>query len=162
MIGPSARASKSSLLQRKMLARVDPSAEANLLEAHPILVEGRGETHQDSLDCVQGLIALSIAWDRTGPGEGYGARAAEWKAKSRSCEVSTIRNFMSLSLRHRRLRTRDFPGSAATPPKVAPTGATGKGNYYSEREGKQVVSTGGRARPARRGIPATTKASALQ
>ena len=39
------------------------AAEANLLEAHPILVKARGETHKDTLECVQGLAALYAAWE---------------------------------------------------------------------------------------------------
>ena len=56
-------------------------AESNLLEAHPIFVQTRGETHKDTLGCVQGLIDLYIAWEAGEPGKGYDVKAAEWKAK---------------------------------------------------------------------------------
>ncbi len=56
-------------------------AESNLLEAHPIFVQTRGETHKDTLGCEQGLIDLYIAWDAGEPGKGYDVKAAEWKAK---------------------------------------------------------------------------------
>ena len=56
-------------------------AEANLLEAHPIFVEARGPTHKDTLECVRGLVDLYTAWDTAEPGNGYDAKAAEWRAK---------------------------------------------------------------------------------
>ena len=56
-------------------------AESNLLEAHPIFVQTRGETHKDTLGCEQGLIDLYIAWEAGEPGKGYDVKAAEWKAK---------------------------------------------------------------------------------
>ncbi len=64
-------------------------AEANLLEAHPILVKTRGETHEYTLECVQGLADLYAAWEKAEPGKGYGARAAEWKAKLASALART-------------------------------------------------------------------------
>jgi non-specific serine/threonine protein kinase/serine/threonine-protein kinase len=58
-------------------------AESNLLEAYPIFVAAkyRGPTHNDTLECVQGLIDLYTAWHAAEPGKGYDAKAAEWKAK---------------------------------------------------------------------------------
>ncbi len=58
-------------------------AEANLLEAHAIYLaaKGRGPTHKDTLDCVQALVDLHTAWNTAEPSKGYGAKAAEWKAK---------------------------------------------------------------------------------
>jgi tetratricopeptide (TPR) repeat protein len=58
-------------------------AEANLLEAHPIYVAAKthGPTHKDTLACVQALVDLYTAWDKAEPGKGFGAKAAEWKAK---------------------------------------------------------------------------------
>jgi serine/threonine protein kinase len=56
-------------------------SEANLLEAHPILVKFRGEGHRDTLHCVQGLIELHAAWDAATPGQGHDATAAQWRAR---------------------------------------------------------------------------------
>jgi tetratricopeptide (TPR) repeat protein len=58
-------------------------AEAELLEAHPIFLaaKDRGPTHKDTLECVQALVDLYTAWDKAEPGKGFGAKAAEWKAK---------------------------------------------------------------------------------
>ena len=58
-------------------------AEANLLEAYPIYLntKNRGPTHKDTLECAQTLVDLYAAWDKAEPGKGYGAKAAEWKAK---------------------------------------------------------------------------------
>jgi len=64
-------------------------AEANLLEAHPIHAKARGEAHKDTLECVQGLVDLYTAWEKAEPGMGYGARAAEWKAKMASAPART-------------------------------------------------------------------------
>lgn len=68
------------------------AAEANLLEAHPILVKARGEAHKDTLEGVQGLVDLYAAWEKAEPGKGYGARAAEWKAKLASAPARTGRS----------------------------------------------------------------------
>jgi len=56
-------------------------AEANLLEAHPIFVQVRGQAHKDTLECVQGLIDLYTAWHAAEPDKGYDTKAAEWQAK---------------------------------------------------------------------------------
>jgi len=59
-------------------------AEANLLEAHVIYIaaKGGGPAHKDTLACAQALVDLYTAWDKSEPGKGYDAKAAEWRAKS--------------------------------------------------------------------------------
>ena len=52
-------------------------AEANLLDAQ----RARGETHKDTVGCVQGLVDLYTAWDKAEPGKGYDAKAAQWRAQ---------------------------------------------------------------------------------
>ena len=58
-------------------------AEANLLEAHPILVASVnvGPRHPDTLECVQALVDLYAAWDKSMPGNGYAEKSAQWKVK---------------------------------------------------------------------------------
>lgn len=56
-------------------------AEANLLEAHPIFVQARGQTNKGTLECVQGLADLYTVWDASAPGSGHAERAAEWRAR---------------------------------------------------------------------------------
>jgi tetratricopeptide (TPR) repeat protein len=69
---------------RAGLAR-DPAdfaaAEASLLEAHADLVKAPGPFPKDTRDCTQALADFYTMWDKTEPGKGYAARAAEWKAK---------------------------------------------------------------------------------
>ncbi|MBX3373033.1 MAG: serine/threonine protein kinase [Phycisphaeraceae bacterium] len=55
-------------------------AEANLLEAHEVLVQLRVEARADTLGCMQGLVDLYTAWHAAEPGEGWDDRAAVWKA----------------------------------------------------------------------------------
>ena len=50
-------------------------AEANLLEAHAILVKTRGPTHQDTRECARAIVALYSGWKRPG-------KAAEWGNKA--------------------------------------------------------------------------------
>jgi len=57
------------------------AAEANLLEAHPVLLKGRGEKHKETLGCVQGLVELYGAWDQAEPGRGHDAKATEWRKR---------------------------------------------------------------------------------
>ena len=57
------------------------AAEANLLEARTIFVKTRGEQHQDTRKCTQGIVDLYTAWHAAQPGKGYDTKAAEWKAK---------------------------------------------------------------------------------
>lgn len=57
------------------------AAQANLLEAHPLWAQVRGEAHSDTRSCVQALVDLYAAWHAAQPGKGHDARAAEWKAK---------------------------------------------------------------------------------
>jgi len=57
------------------------AAEVKLLEAHPIFVATRGDTHKLTLDCTQSLITLYTAWHAAEPDKGYDTKAAEWQAK---------------------------------------------------------------------------------
>lgn len=55
------------------------AAEANLLEAQPLLLETRGPQHKDTHACTQAVIDLYTAWHTAAPDQGHDARAAEWK-----------------------------------------------------------------------------------
>jgi serine/threonine protein kinase/Tfp pilus assembly protein PilF len=58
-------------------------AEVNLLEAHQINlgVKDRGSSHKNTRACVQVLVDLYSEWDKAAPGQGYDAKAADWRAK---------------------------------------------------------------------------------
>ena len=56
-------------------------AETNLLEAHSIFVESRGEEDEETKGCTKALADLYRAWDTAKPGAGYAARASEWQAR---------------------------------------------------------------------------------
>jgi eukaryotic-like serine/threonine-protein kinase len=56
------------------------AAEAGLLEAHPVFLKTRGQTHKSTRDCAQALIDLYTTWNETEPGHGYDAKAAQWTA----------------------------------------------------------------------------------
>jgi eukaryotic-like serine/threonine-protein kinase len=56
-------------------------AEANLLEAHPLFVQTRGETHKETRECSEGLVELYTAWNAAEPDQGYAAKAAQWQQK---------------------------------------------------------------------------------
>ena len=58
-----------------------PEAETTLLEAHGLLAEGLGDEHQRTVKCVERLITLYKSWHAAEPGQGYDAKAAEWRAK---------------------------------------------------------------------------------
>ena len=64
-------------------------AESNLLEAHSIFAQTRGESHANTLACVQNLAALYDLWHTAEPGEGYDAKAADWRAKLEELQAST-------------------------------------------------------------------------
>jgi serine/threonine protein kinase len=57
------------------------AAEASLLEAHPIWVKTRGETHKDTRNCKQAIVDLYTDWHAAQPGKGYDTKAQEWKAR---------------------------------------------------------------------------------
>ena len=56
-------------------------AEANLLEAHPIIVDAFGEADKGTLTCVQGLVDLYTAWHEAEPDAGHEGKAGTWRAK---------------------------------------------------------------------------------
>jgi hypothetical protein len=58
-----------------------PAAEAELLEAQPLLVTTRGPEHKETLACTQALVELYTAREAAEPGKGYAAKAAEWGLK---------------------------------------------------------------------------------
>jgi serine/threonine protein kinase/Tfp pilus assembly protein PilF len=64
---------------------VFPLAEANLLEAHRLLTEGRG-TENARQSCMQGLAALYEAWHEAVPDAGHDQRHAAWQAKLDAAE----------------------------------------------------------------------------
>ena len=57
------------------------AAEANLLEAQPVLVKALGPTERNSRECTRALVDLNSAWDTAEPGKGHDMKAAEWKRK---------------------------------------------------------------------------------
>jgi tetratricopeptide (TPR) repeat protein len=57
------------------------AAETNLLEAHAIFSKTLGESHKDTRGCIQVLVDCYFLWDKTEPGKGHEAKAAEWKQK---------------------------------------------------------------------------------
>jgi hypothetical protein len=57
------------------------AAEANLIEAHGILVAARGETHKTTLECVQALVDFYEVRGAVEPGEGYRDKGAAWQAR---------------------------------------------------------------------------------
>ena len=59
---------------------VFPLAEANLLEAHRLLTEGRG-TENARQACMQGLVDLYETWHEAVPDAGHGQRYADWRTK---------------------------------------------------------------------------------
>jgi hypothetical protein len=56
------------------------AAEANLLEAHDLLVKSRGASHAETRDCAEAVVALYTAREKVSPGEGYAAKAATWQS----------------------------------------------------------------------------------
>jgi tetratricopeptide (TPR) repeat protein len=57
------------------------AAEAALLEAHPLLVEGFGATHERTLACVGLLVQLFEDWEKVEPDAEHGAKAAHWRER---------------------------------------------------------------------------------
>lgn len=57
------------------------AAEANLLEAQGIYLKTRGPTHADTRNNTRVLVEFYTQRDKTEPGKGFDAKAAEWKKK---------------------------------------------------------------------------------
>ncbi|WP_165072963.1 serine/threonine-protein kinase [Paludisphaera rhizosphaerae] len=72
-------------LQRLGTARIGlhefERAEATLLEAHGVVLRMRAAGVADSRNCERTLVQLYTDWDAAKPGNGYDAKAAEWKKK---------------------------------------------------------------------------------
>jgi hypothetical protein len=56
-------------------------AEANLVEAYPIVATANGERHADTIVCMQGLVELYTAWNTAAPTPQHAADLANWQAK---------------------------------------------------------------------------------
>jgi serine/threonine protein kinase/tetratricopeptide (TPR) repeat protein len=55
-----------------------PQAESELLEAERLLSKAKGVEHKK---CLEALVAMYGAWEKSEPGRGHAAQAAAWKAK---------------------------------------------------------------------------------
>ncbi len=75
----------ASLGRARVGAGFDPDrfrlAEANLLEAYPIVAAANGEQHADSIVCMQGLVELYTAWNAAEPTPKHASDLAAWQAK---------------------------------------------------------------------------------
>jgi len=75
----------ASLGRARVGAGFDPDrfrlAEANLLEAYPIVAAANGEQHTDSIVCMQGLVNLYTAWNAAEPTPKHASDLAAWQAK---------------------------------------------------------------------------------
>jgi serine/threonine protein kinase len=58
------------------------TAEANLLEAHALLLKARGPKHQETRASAEALASFYAGRHKASPGHGYDAKAAEWKQKT--------------------------------------------------------------------------------
>jgi hypothetical protein len=56
-------------------------AEPELLETARVLDSAKGAAKMSRAQCIRDLVSLYEARDRDEPGKGYGAKAAEWRAK---------------------------------------------------------------------------------
>ena len=56
-------------------------AEANLLEAYPIVSSANGDRHADTIVCLQGLVELYSAWNTADPTPQHAADLAAWQEK---------------------------------------------------------------------------------
>ncbi len=65
-------------------------AEADLIEAHTILVTVRGEQHADTLACAQAIADFYQAWDKSQPGKGHTETAARWLARVDSTGTPSV------------------------------------------------------------------------
>ncbi|MFZ4722268.1 MAG: tetratricopeptide repeat protein [Phycisphaerales bacterium] len=74
-----------SLGRARVDAGFDPDrfrlAEANLLEAYPIVAAANGDHHADTIVCMQGLVELYTAWNAAVPTPQHAADLATWQAK---------------------------------------------------------------------------------
>jgi tetratricopeptide (TPR) repeat protein len=64
-------------------------AEEALLEAHRILLDALGSTHERSTKVAEELVQLYDAWHAAEPSKGYDAKAAQWRAKLRQWQATT-------------------------------------------------------------------------
>jgi serine/threonine protein kinase/tetratricopeptide (TPR) repeat protein len=55
-----------------------PQAEPTLIEGEHLLSTTKGKQHKKSLEA---LVAMYVAWDKSEPGKGHAAQAAQWQAK---------------------------------------------------------------------------------
>jgi tetratricopeptide (TPR) repeat protein len=56
-------------------------SEAALLESERILITAQGLPPASHDQCVEALVRLYSAWNKSAPGKGYDAKADQWKAK---------------------------------------------------------------------------------
>lgn len=64
-------------------------AESALLEAYDILQTAFGPEDQRTVNAIQALVDLYMAWHAAEPGQGYDAKAAEWRAKLEEWQATT-------------------------------------------------------------------------
>jgi len=57
------------------------AAQADLLEAQPILLKNMGPKGSYTRTCTKAIVDLYAAWNAAEPGKGYDAKAVEWKRK---------------------------------------------------------------------------------
>ncbi len=62
-------------------------AETGLLEAHELIFSSLGPDHERTIEQIKSLVDLYSAWHEAEPGQGYDAKAAQWRAKM--AEVGT-------------------------------------------------------------------------
>jgi serine/threonine protein kinase/tetratricopeptide (TPR) repeat protein len=78
----------AKLLTRRGAARTAlgslDAAEKDLLEAYPLFVSSRGESHKETRECVRALVDLYEARQAAEPARGYDRSAAAWAAKLRT------------------------------------------------------------------------------
>jgi serine/threonine protein kinase/tetratricopeptide (TPR) repeat protein len=78
----------AKLLARRGAARTAlgslDAAEKDLLEAYPLFVSSRGESHKETRECARALVDLYEARRAAEPGRGHDRSVAAWAAKLRS------------------------------------------------------------------------------
>ncbi|UCD75502.1 MAG: serine/threonine protein kinase [Phycisphaerales bacterium] len=65
-------------------------AESALRKAFESLTTVLGPNHKRSIEQIDSLIALYLAWDESNPDQGYDVKAAEWQAKLAEVEPSGV------------------------------------------------------------------------
>jgi tetratricopeptide (TPR) repeat protein len=58
-----------------------PKAEAEMLEAERVLASAEGTPPERHRQCLEALVEMYAAWDKSEPGRGHAASAAQWKAR---------------------------------------------------------------------------------